>query len=68
VLWSATLAISREDFEGLVAPIWRYVDMTPQRLPVGDWHETTNGHHIHMYARSVVGGYFMQMLKAELGK
>jgi len=66
VLWSATLARSRKDFEGLIAPIWRYVDMTPQRLPVGDWHETTNGHHIHMYARSVIGGYYMQMLKGKM--
>ena len=66
VLWSATLAKNRGDFERLIAPIWRYVDMTPQRLPVGDWHETTNGHHIHMYARSVVGGYYMQMLKEKM--
>ncbi len=66
VLWSATLARDREDFERLLAPIWRYVDMTPQRLPVGDWHETTNGHHIHMYARSVIGGYFMQMLREKM--
>lgn len=68
VLWSASLAKDRDDFEGLVKPIWRYVDMTPQRLPVGDWHETTNGHHKHMYARSVISGYFMQMLKVEMEK
>jgi hypothetical protein len=62
VMWSATLAESDDDFRKLTDPLWHYVSMCDRRLPVGDWHESKTAHLIAMYARSVVGGYYMKML------
>lgn len=66
VMWTAVLAESRNDFEALVSPIYRYANETPTRIPLCDWHRTDTGVCIHMYARSVVGGYFAKMLAARM--
>ena len=63
VMWSATLANNKEDFRTLMLPIHKYITQTPSRVPICDWHETTNGKKINMQARSVVGGYFIKLLE-----
>ncbi|MCU0520169.1 MAG: DUF4965 domain-containing protein [Anaerolineae bacterium] len=68
VLWCAVLAESREDFEALVAPIYRYVHETQSRVPISDWHDTITGLRQNFKARSVVGGYFMKLLADKLAR
>ena len=63
IIWTATLAENEADFEALISPIWKYADETPDRVPISDFHETTNAKRINFKARSVVGGYFIKLLK-----
>ncbi len=66
VMWSACLANSPEDFKTIISPIYKYADETPSRVPISDWHETTDARAMNFKARSVVGGYFMKMLDVKL--
>jgi hypothetical protein len=66
IMWTATMTSTRADFEALVHPIYEYVNKTASRVPVSDWHETTNGKKVGFQARSVVGGYWMKVLADKL--
>ena len=61
-LWTATLTQDRADFDALVAPVWRFLNESPSRVPMTDWYWTQNGRQRGFQARSVVGGVFLQML------
>ena len=60
--WTATLTDNQSQFAALSDPIYKFVTESPSRVPLSDWHETTDGRQVGFQARSVVGGYFMKLL------
>ncbi|MEZ0609994.1 glutaminase domain-containing protein [Fibrella sp. WM1] len=65
IMWTATMADSDKDFQALIAPVWKFANETPSRVPLTDWHETTDAKQVGFQARSVVGGYYIKMLEKE---
>jgi len=64
-VWTATLAESPEQFNALVAPVAKWVNETPSRVPLTDWYDTKTGKQEGFQARSVVGGVFIKILANE---
>ena len=62
IVWSATLTQDRRDFETLIAPIWRFLNETPDRVPMTDWYDTKTGRRVGFTARPVVGAVFLPLL------
>jgi hypothetical protein len=62
VLWTATLTQNPADFEALVAPVYSFLNETPDRSPMTDWYQTKSARKVGFTARPVVGGVFAQML------
>jgi hypothetical protein len=61
-LWTATLTQNPDDFAALVQPVYRFLNETPNRVPMTDWYDTKTAKHVGFQARSVVGGVFLQVL------
>jgi len=68
VIWTACMAPDMQTFQQFVAPIYRYANETPSRVPLSDWHDTDTGEMMNFKARSVVGAYFMKMLFEKIKK
>ena len=74
LVWTATLAEDRRDFENLVAPMWNAFNSTPSRVPMTDWYWTLTGEHKAYFSKSaniwktfrnrtVQGGIFIKLLE-----
>ncbi|KJF45308.1 glutaminase family protein [Draconibacterium sediminis] len=66
ILWTASLANSQEEFKQLMTPVYRFLNETPERVPMTDWYYTKTGEWRGFIARSVVGGVYMELLKEKL--
>jgi hypothetical protein len=61
-LWTATLATSDSDFQMLTHAVYRFLNETPDRVPMGDWYDAMSARQEHFQARSVVGGVYIKAL------
>ncbi|HEX2521952.1 MAG TPA: DUF4965 domain-containing protein, partial [Terriglobia bacterium] len=62
IVWTATLAESQQDFEAFISPVQKFLQETPDRVPMTDWYWTLDGKKRGFQARSVVGGVYIKML------
>jgi hypothetical protein len=62
IVWTASLTRDRGDFEALVDPVFRWLNETPDRVPMSDWYDTVTGRQVGFQARPVVGGVFLPLL------
>jgi hypothetical protein len=63
IVWTATMANNKAEFDALIKPVYKFMVETPVRVPLSDWHETTTGKNVGFKARSVVGAYYIKMLE-----
>jgi hypothetical protein len=61
-VWTATLASDPKQFNTIIDAIYKWINETPDRVPLSDWYDTKTGKHISFAARSVVGGVFIKAL------
>ena len=50
-------------FETFIDPMWSFMNETVDRVPMSDWVYTDKPNYRGFKARSVVGGYFIKLLK-----
>ena len=62
IMWSAAMADDMKTFQQFVDPLYDYINQTPSRVPISDWHDTKTSRMIGFKARSVIGGYWMRVL------
>ena len=63
IIWTATLANDLPTFQKFIDPEHKFVNETPNRVPMTDWYETPDAKQVGFQARSVVGGYFIKILE-----
>jgi hypothetical protein len=63
IVWSATMAGDLKSFQKLIDPLHLYITETPNRVPMSDWYGTYDAVKLNFQARSVVGAYFIKLLK-----
>lgn len=60
--WTGALGGSKEDFQAIFDPAFRFANETASRVPMTDWYDTKTAKQSGFQARSVVGGIYIQML------
>ena len=62
LVWCASMSAEQSQFEAMIAPLWDFMNETSARVPVTDWYDTLSGKQMNFQNRSVVGGFFIQLL------
>jgi len=68
ILWTATFAPTQKEFEEIIHPVYRHAIETDSRVPLNDFYDSNTGIRDNFKARSVVGGFYMKMLRDKLAK
>ncbi|XP_062501925.1 uncharacterized protein LOC134179036 [Corticium candelabrum] len=61
LMWIASIC-NHDQFDAITNSVYRFADMSPDRVPFSDWYFTTTGKVKGFRARPVVGGIFAAML------
>lgn len=61
-IWIASMADGKQALQAFIEPIHRYVNETPNRVPIADIYFAGTARRRANQARSVVGGFFMPLL------
>ena len=62
MVWTATMADSKEGFERFIAPLWKSYNESPSRVPMTDWYDTVSARIVSFQHRTVQGGLFIKLL------
>lgn len=62
IFWTACLTGERPDQDRLIHPVLRFLNESPDRVPMSDWYFTDTAKVRGFRARPVVGGVFMPVL------
>jgi hypothetical protein len=62
ILWTATMAEKKADFDALFNLVYNFINATPQRVPVSDWYIVDNAYKVGFQARPVIGGLFIKVM------
>ena len=68
IIWTATMAPDKATFMKFITPMHKFMNETPDRVPMSDWIYTDRAKQRGFQARAVVAGYFMPMLRTRLHK
>ena len=68
IIWTATMAPDKATFMKFITPMHKFMNETPDRVPMSDWIYTDRATQRGFQARAVVAGYFMPMLRTRLHK
>ncbi len=62
LLWTASLADKKEDFELFADLLWNAYNFTKCRVPMADWYDSVTAEKFAFQHRSVQGGLFIKLL------
>ena len=63
LIFFASLFESKEEFAKILHTVWQAYNDSPSRVPLMDWYDTKTAEMIMFQNRSVVGGFFIKLLK-----
>ncbi|PWV47737.1 glutaminase domain-containing protein [Chitinophaga sp. S165] len=66
IVWTASFAPEKEQFDALIRPLYIHALETPSRVPLNDFYDSKTGIRENFKARSVVGGFYMKVLADKL--
>ncbi len=68
LVWCASFMKNKEDFEEMIAPLWKAYHESESRVPMTDWYDTLTAKQIGFQHRTVQGGLYIKLLVDKASK
>lgn len=62
LVWTATMAPTKAQFQEFIHPLWLAYHLSPSRVPASDWYSAKTSLQVGFQNRSVQGGLFIKLL------